>query len=346
MKKLILFVLLNVFAFVSFSQVEEHNGKKYILPDAISGKKNACVQFDWPDSLYAWSRTRLDFNIFQEYDYGTVSFYGKDIAQLFHTDDSLQIIGIAGYMAVREGVLNKNNYLGIADTSFNILEEKVLTDTLNNDDALDKAPYFELIFDNPVKVIGDFYVMTDFARPAVSGGVVDSSKLKYNWLEECIDYGAASKNIIYLVYISSEDKCPSQTIMNRWYQYDADSPELNYESGWEVVNISSILDNEHIKGIYLFPLIKDGNDTVSSVASIDVDNYTYVFPNPASENIMVQSSFKIHGIEIFNEQGQKIANTNPNAYNTSIDVSSYPKGMYIVKIMTKSGTANKKIIVQ
>ena len=102
-----------------------------------------------------------------------------------------------------------------------------------------------------------------------------------------------------------------------------------------------------IQGLYLFPLLgEDDVDTVSSVASVEVDNYTYVFPNPANENITVQSSFKIQGIEIFNEQGQKVLETKPNAYNTTIDVSSYPKGTYIVKIITKSGTANKKIIVQ
>lgn len=45
---------------------------------------------------------------------------------MFHADDSLKIIGIACYMSVKQNVLNINNYLGIADTSLSILEEKVL----------------------------------------------------------------------------------------------------------------------------------------------------------------------------------------------------------------------------
>ena len=109
-------------------------------------------------------------------------------------------------------------------------------------------------------------------------------------------------------------------------------------------------------GMYLFPLIGDddttsvidttGTDTTSSIISPQVENFTYVFPNPAKENITIQSSFKMRNIEIYNEQGQKVKEYKPASYNTTIDISNLAKGNYIIKIITKSGIATKKILVQ
>lgn len=72
-------------------------------------------------------------------------------------------------MEVYPLTIDINNYLGIADTSFNILEEKVLTNSAlqtTTDQIVYYNPYYEVLFDNPKKIIGDFYVITDFARPS------------------------------------------------------------------------------------------------------------------------------------------------------------------------------------
>ena len=357
MKKIVLFVLLSVFASVSFSQVEEHNGKKYLLPDAISNQ--GCVEFDCGDSVSS------DAIIGWDLSGKTYMFNTFDIAQLFHANDSLQIIGVAGYICVKQKALIVNNYIGIADTSFNILEEQVLSDVLIKNGNI--YPYYELIFDNPVKVIGDFFVITDFARPHIyeKDGEMYYDSLyaaKYNW-NVPMNYFTLMDDQIIIPLIKSDKRCNPQSIMTSATFFrlivTEDVPYSTFQTDWKDFRYvdTTGLDSNYaqslldyyatIEGVYMFPLIgEDDDDTVSSAVSIEVENYTYVFPNPASENIMVQSSFKIHGIEIFNEQGQKILTTNPNAYNTSIDVSSYPKGTYIVKIITKSGTASKKIIVQ
>ncbi len=316
------------------------------MPDAISSQ--GCIPFEGNDSIeiemenyWWWSFWVNNFETFES----------QDLAQLFHTDDSLEIIGVAGYMTVSFNALTMNNYLGIADTSFNILEEKVLSDILQKNGNM--MPYYELIFDNPVTVIGDFYVRTDFARPPYymkDGEVYKDTayETKYKWNDSYYNLFEFFGQEICLRLIKSDELCNRQTVMRdniRLLACDA-YMDTTYENNWTNYYDDLNEKDNNLYGLYLFPLIEDGNDTISYVASIEVDNYTYVFPNPASENITVQSSFKIHGIEIFNEQGQKVFITKPNAYNTSIDVSSYPKGTYIVKIMTKSGTTNKKIIVQ
>ncbi len=352
MKKVFLFIVLSFISFISFSQVEEINGKKYILPDAIS--TDGCKTFDGTDKLKISDVVSFAPIYIDPYFNGVV-LWQYDIAQLFHANDSLNIIGIAGYIRVEPVDTIVHNFLGIADTSFNILEEQVLSNTFGNHDS---ASYYELLFDNPVKVIGDFYVRTDFAKPTNYNlndtMFFDSMNVKYNWNYN--NWNAICG--ILIPYIRITERCSLKNVImvdsTHFITTLASPISSKLHSGWkDFFDVSEFIyyieKLDEVKGLYLFPLIgedDDDNDTVSSVASIEVDNYTYVFPNPANENITVQSSFKIHGIEIFNEQGQKVEQLNPNGYNISIDVSSYPKGTYIAKIITKSGTANKKIIVQ
>ena len=87
------------------------------------------------------------------------------------------------------------------------------------------------------------------------------------------------------------------------------------------------------------------NDT-SSLAKVDIGNYTYVFPNPTSELVTVQCSFKIKTIEVYNSLGQKVEELSVDGYNKSINTEKYPKGNYILKVITESGTIDKKVIFQ
>lgn len=349
MKKLFLYITLSTLIFTAFSQVEEINGKKYLLPYAISSQ--GCIPFDSSDSLYFTQYEMFGFDF-----YSTLSgcnFY--NIAQCFHTDDSLKIIGIAGYMKVVPNALIINNYLGIADSSFNIIEEKVLANSLINNSNL--YPYYELLFDNPKKVIGDFYVITVFARPHYywkDGAMYEDSlnAEKYNWNGPYETIFHSMQHVIEIPAILSKKRCDRQKLMIKNYVYFTTDPSdigfsSSYESDWTDFSDEFIGFLNNVLGLYIYPLIgEDENDTVSSIESVQVENFTYVFPNPASDKVTIQSSFKIHNMEIFNEQAQKVFESKPNGYNTTINISQYPKGIYTIKIATISGTANKKIAVQ
>jgi hypothetical protein len=78
-----------------------------------------------------------------------------------------------------------------------------------------------------------------------------------------------------------------------------------------------------------------------------------VTPNPTSGNITVQfypQPFDLRGIQLFNDIGQKIAQvtvTNNQANNYyNFDLSPYPKGVYIVRIVYRDSIVTKKIIKQ
>ena len=308
--------------------------------------------------------------LFQPYTY-TIS----NQAQMFHADDSLKIIGVAGYVHIRPDALIVNNYLGMADTSFNILEEKVLSYSILRNGLI--FPYYEVMFDNPKKVIGDFYVLTDFARPHkyIKNDQFYEDTLygtKYNWYGSYSYFGNMDYEVVIPTIMTDDLRCTKQPLRTKqsFYVLYPCGDTTNEGSWLDTYDTSSFVYTDYndpatvyfrnyirrLHGMYLFPLIGDddttsvidttGTDTTSSIISPQVENFTYVFPNPAKENITIQSSFKMRNIEIYNEQGQKVKEYKPASYNTTIDISNLAKGNYIIKIITKYGIAIKKIVVQ
>lgn len=83
--------------------------------------------------------------------------------------------------------------------------------------------------------------------------------------------------------------------------------------------------------------IKDLNE------SSDVDLY----PNPATGKFIIDSK-NLSSMEIFNLSGEKIYSVPEiqNADQYEIDLSGYPKGIYLVKIVEGKNVVSKKIILQ
>ncbi len=79
----------------------------------------------------------------------------------------------------------------------------------------------------------------------------------------------------------------------------------------------------------------------------ETENDIIIYPNPVSDylNIVCESEI-IKSIQIFNVLGIEVYNTNEVSKEISLDISSYPKGTYLVNITTVSNIISKKVIVQ
>jgi len=80
----------------------------------------------------------------------------------------------------------------------------------------------------------------------------------------------------------------------------------------------------------------------------EVTNQYQIYPNPANENINIKSSNKeIKNITLFNLIGKRILNqSNVNSKYVSINISSLPKGTYLVLVESDLGTkSTQKIII-
>ena len=87
-----------------------------------------------------------------------------------------------------------------------------------------------------------------------------------------------------------------------------------------------------------------------AVNEINIDALTLLVPNPTNGIFNIKSFVKILNIEILNPLGEKIyppagrAGSNPFT-QSAIDISSQPNGVYFIHIISKEGTAVKKLVI-
>jgi YVTN family beta-propeller protein len=89
------------------------------------------------------------------------------------------------------------------------------------------------------------------------------------------------------------------------------------------------------------------------IASLNiVSESVSVYPNPATENLTIESPQEEVGsgsrqaalIEITNIQGQLIKTLATTGNKTNIDVSAFPIGVYIVEMKTENGVGVRKFV--
>jgi photosystem II stability/assembly factor-like uncharacterized protein len=73
------------------------------------------------------------------------------------------------------------------------------------------------------------------------------------------------------------------------------------------------------------------------------NNSIQIYPNPANTTIDI-SHTKRSEIEIINIEGQILKSISATGNNTTIDISSFAKGMYFVKVKNETGIAIKKFV--
>jgi hypothetical protein len=85
---------------------------------------------------------------------------------------------------------------------------------------------------------------------------------------------------------------------------------------------------------------------VSSVSEISDRTWLSVYPNPNSGIFWVSSSrYPITNIVVYNMLGENIFSKNVNTKKAEVTIPDLSKGIYQLKIITASGTVNRKIVI-
>jgi hypothetical protein len=86
---------------------------------------------------------------------------------------------------------------------------------------------------------------------------------------------------------------------------------------------------------------------VTSVHKVE-KNWVALFPNPVQDAFTIQSDIAIDQIQVFDAVGRIIQNIDPIGDTHTIDMSAYPKGIYVVKVLNKRNDliATERIVKQ
>lgn len=94
--------------------------------------------------------------------------------------------------------------------------------------------------------------------------------------------------------------------------------------------------------MFIFPVIEG---TVG-LTEAEVNSLSYVFPNPAKDEVMVASSLTMDRVEIVNMLGQVVFAADVNANSVKVNTAEMGAGNYLVKMYTEAGMATKKLVVE
>jgi uncharacterized protein (TIGR00156 family) len=84
----------------------------------------------------------------------------------------------------------------------------------------------------------------------------------------------------------------------------------------------------------------------TGLTEADVETLSYIFPNPAKDEVMVASSLTMERVEIVNMLGQVVFAADVNANSVKVNTAEMGAGNYLVKMYTEAGMATKKLVVE
>ena len=77
-----------------------------------------------------------------------------------------------------------------------------------------------------------------------------------------------------------------------------------------------------------------------------VEQYTYLMPNPARDEVTVASSFRVKTVELYAADGKLLQSKEVNAVGTTLSLEGLPAGIYFVRVRTSAGVTTKRLVVE
>lgn len=236
-------------------------------------------------------------------------------AQPYYMDSMVNVIGIkARIQGGYQNAVEPNHYLKLMDMNFNTLDSVGYIGY--NTTILPQVQFRSYYFSNPIN-IQNFYITMTFPDTWTN----DQGVYGVDYTAEDVDSNC------YLVACNAGHE-----------------PWLNFRGS--ITSFSEHPNFKYFKNTHLslFPILKVKLSGLGK--DIDLDRYTYVYPNPANEEINFSSSFSIDNIEIFDILGKKVLAIEIKDYSSNINLSAFNKGVYIAKIKTEQGIVDKKFVVK
>ncbi len=105
------------------------------------------------------------------------------------------------------------------------------------------------------------------------------------------------------------------------------------------------LYNSYIENVYP---AEDGEFSIANITKgsiSDTPKTLSIYPNPANENIKIQSQNDISRVMIINCTGQIIYDGTNNSKFMTINIESFKQGLYIIRVETTEGISTEKVTI-
>ena len=76
----------------------------------------------------------------------------------------------------------------------------------------------------------------------------------------------------------------------------------------------------------------------------NLDRYTRIMPNPAHDVVNVLSSYQLQGVAVYDLMGRQLLEQPADGMTATVNISTLPRGTYILAIRTLQGVATKKLL--
>ena len=107
------------------------------------------------------------------------------------------------------------------------------------------------------------------------------------------------------------------------------------------------------RGPLQFYLYSDTTAAIPNSHLSPLTSHLTIRPNPASDEVTLLSSYGITAVEAYNAAGTLVFSSRDSGsfhrlsdHALSLDLSSWPRGSYLLRIHTPAGTTTKKLLVQ
>ncbi len=102
---------------------------------------------------------------------------------------------------------------------------------------------------------------------------------------------------------------------------------------------------------FVFPIIAPpdttgtGDDSLAVQQVQLVDRLVAVQPNPATERVKVLASCGMERVTAYDATGRKVHEQSASGFSTTLEVTGWPAGTYILHIQTPMGVSTKRLVV-
>ena len=131
---------------------------------------------------------------------------------------------------------------------------------------------------------------------------------------------------------------------NTWQVYNTTNTPFNWDAyyGMEIDTLGNVWV---ATGNNLHVLQSNSNPAWLSIPEFEKETIT-IYPNPATDFVTIEDNENINAIELTALSGKTVATYKiNNAKKININTTSFPKGVYLIKVSSAKGVAIKKIIL-